>query len=124
MERLPRHDLVTHPQEFCVAMHFVGRVRKGLPLPDLPNKAVQKKQKKRKTKAPTTVTSKPNEADVKRKTVAEKSPRRRSRLASLVECQEPQGDNPRTLTPTTHELSQGQVQYLCFEKALVLPRMV
>lgn len=109
---------LSHPsQEFCVAMHLIGRVRKGLPLPDLPIKAVKKTVKKRKTRAPP-ATSKPKEADPKRKveSVAEKSPRRRSRLASLVECQEPEGDIPDTLIPTSLELGQAQVK--CITKGL------
>ncbi len=94
-------------------MHLIGCVRKGLPLPDRPIKTVKKKPKKKKERA-TPLTSQPKEADAKTKVepVVEKSPRRRSRLASLVKCQEPQRDLPDTVTPTPLESGQVQVQYI------------
>lgn len=101
-------------QEFCVAMHLIGCVRKGLPLPELPTKVTGKKKlKKAKVKhSPAATRPKGTEGDnqleVSRPT---RSPKRRSRLASLVQCEEPQiADGASISTPKQLELQgSGQV---------------
>ena len=93
-----------------MAMHLIGRVRKGLPLPGPQIKAAKKKSKKNKKGAPPAA-SKPNEAESRRKVepAVAKSPKRQSRLASLIECQEPRGDSRGTFIPTPHEPDHEKV---------------
>ncbi|CBJ27092.1 conserved unknown protein [Ectocarpus siliculosus] len=68
-------------KEFCTAMHLIGCFRKGLPLPEVPSRK-PKKPKKRQSPGGDT---KPREGQGKREITFAKSPKRRSRLASLVD---------------------------------------
>ncbi|CAM9346060.1 unnamed protein product [Ectocarpus fasciculatus] len=67
-------------KEFCTAMHLIGCFRKGLPLPEVPSRK-PKKPKKRQSPGGAT---KPREGQGKSEITSAKSPKRRSRLASLV----------------------------------------
>ncbi|CAM9393497.1 unnamed protein product [Ectocarpus sp. 12 AP-2014] len=75
-------------KEFCTAMHLIGCFRKGLPLPEVPSRK-PKKPKKRQSPGGDT---KPREGQGKREITLAKSPKRRSRLASLVDPH--QDDDP------------------------------
>lgn len=94
-----------------MAMHLIGCVRKGLPLPELPTKAAFKKKPKKAKKQYTPAPTKPKGAEGKSLEPA-RSPKRRSRLASLVQCEASQGaDGPCISTPKPHE-AQGFAQVL------------
>ncbi|CAM9979057.1 unnamed protein product [Pylaiella littoralis] len=99
-------------KEFCVAMHLIACVRKGLPLPELPTKVTAKKKLQQSKKQHAPATTKPRGAEGESQSqAAAKSPKRRSRLASLVQCEEPQNDKGASIsTPNTLEpRGSGQV---------------
>lgn len=84
-------------------MHLIGCVRKGVPLPELPTRTTKKKLKKSKARPPSAAAAaKAKEIErIQGPIEAAKSPKRRSRLASLVGS--PDGDGPRTAIPESNE---------------------
>lgn len=93
-------------------MHLIACVRKGLPLPELPTKVTAKKKLQQSKKQHAPATTKPRGAEGESQfQAAAKSPKRRSRLASLVQCEEPQNDKGASIsTPNTLEPpGSGQV---------------
>ncbi|CAM9593605.1 unnamed protein product, partial [Ectocarpus sp. 8 AP-2014] len=91
-------------KEFCTAMHLIGCFRKGLPLPEVPSRK-PKKPKKRQSPGGDT---KPREGQGKREITFAKSPKRRSRLASLVDPHQ-DADPPGTSIAKSHEPLDPQV---------------
>lgn len=95
-------------------MHFIGCVRKGVPLPELPKRAAKKNLKKAKTRPPPTAAAaaaakSEGVATIKGPTEAAKSPKRQSRLASLVGS--PGGDGPCTNIPESKEPGVEEVSH-------------
>lgn len=90
-------------------MHLIGYVRKGVPLPELPTRTAKKKIKKSKARPPPADAAEPKGVErINGPIGAAKSPKRRSRLESLVGS--PDGDGPKTTaTPEPNELGIREV---------------
>lgn len=89
-------------------MHLIGCVRKGVPLPELPTRTAKRKMKKSKARPPPADNVEPKGVGgINGPIEAAKSPRRRSRLESLVGSAD--GDGPRTTIPESNELGIREV---------------